>query len=364
MRVALVVAASKYTGAAAVAEHTTRALRLAGADARLLFLAGRNLAERLADAGWAWAGLAKERSPGLVRSNLRAVRTVADPADVVLSFLPHDHLLCVVAGVHRRCPLVRCFRNLGHLRGDPYHRLLNRRLAGAVLAHGDMAARLATLRPGLPAEVHPVPLEDRFGPAHDPATWRGRLGIPADARVLGMVGKVAPGRGFDLLLRTAARVEPEVHVLIVGHGEARPGLERLADRLGLTPRLHWAGYQELELPALYAAMDIVLYPAQGSDHGHRAISEAQACGRPVVAAGLPGVPDLVEDSATGLLAEPDPASLAFAVGRMLQEPERARRIVAAARRAVEARRFLPCGTGLLRFLRSLQRGTSRVESGS
>jgi len=364
MRVALVVAANKYTGAAAVAEHTTRALRLAGAEASLLFLAGRNLAERLADTDWAWAGLVKERTPGQVRANLRAIRAVTESADVVLSYLPHDHLLCVLAGVHRRCPLVRSFRNLGHLRGDPYHQMLNRRLSGALLAHTAMTARLVQLQPGLAAEAHPVPLEDRFGPAHDPGTWRDRLGIPRHASVLGMVGKVAPGRGFDLLLQAAARVEPSVHVLIVGHGEARPALERLARNLGLSPRLHWAGYQELELPALYAAMDIVLYPAQGSDHGHRAISEAQACSRPVVATRLPGVADLVMDGVTGIETGSTPENLAAAVSRLLEDPALAGRLVAAARQAVEARRFRPCGEALLRFLEPLPRGRCRVESGS
>ena len=70
--------------------------------------------------------------------------------------------------------------------------------------------------------------------------------------------------------------------------------------------MHWTGYQDERLPELWAAMDVALFAAPGSDHGHRAISEAQACARPVVARDIAGVADLIDDDLVGSgdLSEP------------------------------------------------------------
>jgi len=364
VRVLLVVAASKYTGAAAVAEASCRSLRTAGVDARLLFVGGNNLQRRLQNEPWALPGLRKERRLRDVTSNLEVIRDAASPAELVVCHLPHDHLLCVLAGVRRRLPLVRAFRRREHLRPSTATRWLARRASAALLAHTGLEPALRRVVAALPAAALPVPVEDRFRPGADRALWRRRLEIPDDAPVVGMVGKLAAGRGFDLLLETAARVVPEVHILPVGHGEAAEGLEQLAERLGLADRLAWAGYQERELPELYATMDVVLFTAPGSDHGHRAISEAQGCGRPVVAAAIDGVGGLVEDGHSGLVAAAEPRLLAAAVSRVLGDPALAQRLGAAATTAVEPRRFLPCGVGMAAFFEDVIRGRhqERVES--
>jgi glycosyltransferase involved in cell wall biosynthesis len=353
MRVALVVFANKYTGAAAVAEHCCRALLARRAEARLVFVAGRNLERRLAEHEWAEAGFVKERSPARLWHNIRSLKRVAAQADVVICHLPHDHALCVAAGVQRSSALVRAFRNPGHLRSDPWHRALARRLSGATLAHGAMTPELSRCYGALPQISLPVPIEDRFHAGVDGSAWRHRLSIPDPARVVGMVGKLVPGRGFDLLLESAARLEGWCHVLAIGHGESHPDLERLAHRLGLADRVHWVGYQEHSLPELYALMDVVIFAAPGSDHGHRAISEAQACGRPVVAGAVRGVEDLVAHGDTGLIVESAPESLAEAVNGLLQSPETARRLGLEAAEAVAVRRFSPVGSRLAEFLEGI-----------
>jgi mannosyltransferase len=78
-------------------------------------------------------------------------------------------------------------------------------------------------------------------------------------------------------------------------------------------------------------MDLFVFPAAGSDHAHRAIAEASACGVPTIAADLPGVPDLVERRATGdLYPASDPAALAAALVAWAAEPVRRRAAGAAA----------------------------------
>jgi len=345
----LVVSSSKYTGAAAVAEHLTRSLRLVGVDADLLFLSGRNLEERLAGEAWAFPLLVKERRFGHLVANLRAIRRATDGVDVVISHLPHDHLLCVVAGVHCRCALVRNFRRSRHLRRDPWHRALARPVRAALLAHTALEAKLELLAP-VPYLALPVPVEERFQPGVDGSPWRQRLAIPPGVPVLGMVGKLARGRGFDLLLATAARLGNDLHVLVVGHGEEQSRLERLATRLGIAERVRWAGHQIQELPALHAAMDVVLFTGLGTDHGHRAISEAQACGRPLVAAALLGVSDLVQDGRSGRIVAPSAEAFAAAVAELLAKPDTAAALSRGAIEAVAGRRFRGSGERLAAFL--------------
>jgi glycosyltransferase involved in cell wall biosynthesis len=348
MRVVLVVAANKWTGAGAVAELQCRALRAAGVEASLLFVGGRNLERRLCGEKWAVPALVKERRPAHVVSNIGAIRDLARSHDIVVCHLPHDHLLCVAAGVHKRLPMVRAFRNPRHIRTDPYHRFLNRRIAGALVAHSELE-RDAKDSTHVATVALPVPVGDRFRPGTG-GVWRERLGVSTGVPVIGAVGKLARGRGFELLLHATARLESRAHLVVVGHGERQPKLLALASVLGISDRVHWAGYRDESLPDLYRSMDIFVFPAPGSDWGHRAISEAQACGRPVIAARWPGVEDLIDDRTTGWIANRTPLDMAEAIDRLLAEPEVARRLGEAASRVVEDRRMAPIGSDLARFL--------------
>jgi len=350
--VGLVIFANKWTGAGAVAEASCRALQAVGVDADLLFVGGDNLEHRLAGLDWAFPALAKERTPGRVADNLRAIRTLAADADIVLCHLPHDHLLCVAAVTHRRAPLVRALRSPRHLRRDPYHRFLARRLSGVLSAFSGLEQDLHRAYGTLPTLALPVPLDERFAP-DGAGEWRHRLDIPADVPVLGMVGKLARGRGFDLLLETAARTVPTAHVLVVGHGEAQIELETLATQLGIGSRVRWVGYQEEGLPGLYSAMDVMLFAAPGSDWGHRSISEAQGCGLPVVAAAIPGVDDLIVEGRTGRIVPADPQALAATVSELLADPEARRRLGSAGAAAADERRLVPSGRHLAAFLASI-----------
>jgi glycosyltransferase involved in cell wall biosynthesis len=356
VRVLLVAFATKYTGAAATAEHCTRALRAVGVDARYLFTAGRNLEQRLAEADWARAGLVKERTPARIAANLRALRAEAACADAVVCHLPHDHLLCVIAGVHHRSALVRNVRHPRHLRRDPWHRAVARRTDGLVLAFHRMTDRAREVFGDIPSLALPVPLEDRFRPGAAATPWRRRLGLD-DRPVLAVAGKLATGRGFDLALETIARCRTSPLLVVVGHGELQPRLERLAADLGIDDRVRWAGYQD-DLPGIFAAADLLLFTAAGSDWGHRVISEAQGCGVPVVAAAIAGVEDLVEDGRTGVVVPGDPEPLADAVDRLVRSSERRTTLADDATAAADRRRFEPVGRALADHLDHVAAGRS------
>ncbi len=162
----------------------------------------------------------------------------------------------------------------------------------------------------------------------DPGT-RHELGIPDTAPVVGTVGRIVAQKcPLDFVRMCAAvhAVRPEVRFVMVGdatlesadlEGETR----REAERLGVP--VVFTGFRP-DAPALAASFDVYVVPSLYEGLG-RALTEAMASARPVVATAVNGVPDLVEPGVTGLLAPPrDPDGLARAVLWMLDHPDEAR----------------------------------------
>lgn len=140
----------------------------------------------------------------------------------------------------------------------------------------------------------------RFDPAARAAV-RERLGLPADAFVVGGVGRLTEGKRFDVLLRAAAQLPADVRVLLVGSGPQEPELRRLAGRLGLADRVRFAGETAHEdgggehavthLPSLLSAMDTLASPSPEEAFG-LALVEGLAGGLPVLYASCPAVEGL------------------------------------------------------------------------
>lgn len=347
MRVLHCVAADRWTGAAATALQAVEALRAAGHDARLAFRPGRNLSERLGAESWAHPALPKERSLGDIRASVARIRDLAADCDVVHVHLPHDHLVATLALAREGPALIRSIHHPNHLRADPFHRVLFRRCGGVGLANSAMSARVDRLlgRRHRPVRVLPVALEPRFVPGGDRFEVRRRLGIPDDATVVGTIGKLDPSRGQDLFVRALAAA-PDVWGMIIGKGPFEPALRRLASELGVAERLAFAGYVEAGLEHHYAAMDMFVFPAAGSDWAHRAVAEASGCGRAVLAADLDGIRDVVVPGETGLIyPRHDAAALAVQIRRWVEEPT-ARTAAGAAGARLAARAWTPARLAL------------------
>ncbi|MGC8915690.1 MAG: glycosyltransferase family 4 protein [Thermoanaerobaculum sp.] len=323
MRVIHVVAADRWTGAAATALQAVEALREAGLEAHFAFRPGRNLEQRLAGVPWAHPILEKERSWPAVRRVLLRLRALLDGADVVHTHLPHDHLLAWWAcrGFTRKPLLARSVHHPGHLRPDPYHRLLFRAVRAVGLAHTEMEAAARKLAPRACIRWLPLALESRFQPLANRGALRAKLGIPEEAFVAGTVGKLDAGRGQDLLLLALSAV-PKAWGIIVGKGPYLPRLEKLAGKLGIASRVVFPGYHEEGLERLYNAMDVFVFPEPGSDWAHRAVAEAAGCGVPSLAVDVPGIRDLVVPGETGeLWPRGDAAALANLLLRWQRHPE-------------------------------------------
>lgn len=336
-----VVAADRWTGAAATALQLAESLHEAGIDCRFVFRPGRGLETRLAGVAWCQPLLPKVSGPSDLRHGIAVLRGLVAASDVVHAHLPQDHLLARLAGAGRRAPLVRSIHCPGHLRPHPYYRWLLRGTAGLGLANSALTAllrRVPALR-DVPYRVLPISLETRFGPSDKGPAARARFGVPADAVLAGTIGKLERDRGHDLFLRALSAAHG-VWGMVIGKGPYLEKLQQLARDLGIGDRVVWPGYVEDGLEELYAAMDLFVFPAAGSDWAHRAIAEAAACGVPALAADLPGVRDLLDPGVTGeLYPQGDASTLATLLREWAAYEQRRRTMGAAAARA--AARWTP-----------------------
>lgn len=166
---------------------------------------------------------------------------------------------------------------------------------------------------------------------------RAQHGIPADALVIGFVGRLVREKGIVELAMAWRRLredDPRLHLLLVGPLEPEDPLpaEVLA-ALSSDPRVHLTGLDR-DTPRLYAAMDVFALPTYREGFPNVAL-EAAAMELPVVAMAVPGCVDAVQDGITGtLVPQRDALALAKALQQYLSEPHLRAKHGEAARRRV------------------------------
>ncbi len=169
---------------------------------------------------------------------------------------------------------------------------------------------------------------------------RARWGVPADAPLVGMVGRMRPWKGQEHFLRAMALVaeqQPDAWFVLVGGAifEERepylPSLRHLAETLALGDRAVFGGQVE-DVATAYAAMDVVVHCSVEPEPFGRVVIEAMAASRPVVAYNWGGPHEIIVPGETGLLVPPgDIACLGEAVLSLLRDPARRRAMGAAGR---------------------------------
>ena len=199
------------------------------------------------------------------------------------------------------------------------------------------------LREGMPKEritVIPngVDVASLRSQAADRRATRRALGVADGTPVLLTVGRLEPEKGHRYLLRALPRLlaaHPRLRLWLAGEGSLCEALRREAARLGLADAVDFLGYRA-DVPSLLAACDLLVVPSL-EESFCRALLEAMALGRPVVAARVGGIPEVAVEGETAWLVPPaDPEALAETIAEALARPEEAaRRGEAGARRARE-----------------------------
>ncbi|MEX5719615.1 glycosyltransferase [Geodermatophilus maliterrae] len=286
---------------------------------------------------WALAGL-----PAVLRAGRRPGSA---PVDVVHAHQGEDlatlPLARLAARVHH-CPLVVTVHcSVGHtLTGrGPRVRLLRalggwierstlRRADGVVVLTGRTAA---ALRPdGVPAgRLWTIPS------GFDPALFSGGADdvFPGVARPrIGYVGRLAPQKRADVLVRAFGRMLRPASLVVVGDGPDRALVARLAAEGPAAARTTLAGFVEHgRVPAVLASLDVLVLPSAYEEMGS-VLTEAMAAGLPVVASDVGGIPEVVRHGETGLLVPPgDVGALTAALDSLASDPALRARLAAGAR---------------------------------
>jgi glycosyltransferase involved in cell wall biosynthesis len=185
---------------------------------------------------------------------------------------------------------------------------------------------------------------------HDRHAGRQRLlaqlSLPPDARLVGMVGRLAPQKDHATLIRAAARVvavDPSVRFLVVGdHTDTAAAREnfrtlvQLVEELRMTAHVVFTGFRD-DIPLLLSGLDVSVLATNFEGFG-LVIVEAMAQGTPVIATEVGGVTEIITDKVTGLLHRPaDEADLAEKILALLSNKALGESLVEAARRLVEDR---------------------------
>ena len=189
-------------------------------------------------------------------------------------------------------------------------------LCDGVIAPSESIARTIRRR-GVttPMTVIPTGIDVQAFASAEGARFRERMNIPADALVVGHVGRLALEKNLGFLAEAVAlylKGNPQARFLVVGDGPWREQLKEVFTRHGVADRLILAGKRTGRvLREAYRAMDVFAFASQSETQG-MVVAEAMAAGRPVVALNASGVREVVRGDDNGFLLPADTSAADFA----------------------------------------------------
>lgn len=341
MKILHIFANHKWTGPADSALSLARALRK---KHKVVFMCGgapsgqRNLLKEKAD---------EFGVPVIVNNALRkhleplttfhAMRFAAhilrhDKADIIHTHLVNDHFVTAAAlwFTQSKLPLVRSYYEDSRTRYDrARNKILMRCRTNAAIVFSKGAAEELRKMGMKDSGIHIIdPAVDvhRFNPVRKLPDMRAKFCFGADDFVIGIVARVQRHREFEIVLEATRRVRhivPNLRVLVVGRGtHISEVLIEPSRAMGLSDIVKSVGYLDGDsyIGAL-EAMSAKVFMVPGSDGTCRAVREAMAMGKPVIATRRGILPEMVNDGVEGIIIDPDPKSLANAMIRLASSPE-------------------------------------------
>ncbi|HEY7792310.1 MAG TPA: glycosyltransferase [Vicinamibacterales bacterium] len=293
--------------------------------------------------------------PGTVTEQLRFGRHLRDERiEIVHCYNFYANLFGVPAARLARTPVViATIRDLG-IYLTPMQKRAQRlacTLADQVLVNAEAIKRhivSAGYRADRISVIHNGVDLSRFGDITPHRRLHDEYGIPLDAPLIGVVGRLSPMKGLEDFLEAARLVAAEVpsaRFIVIGAGNTstnnspggdpyRDSLQRLAGERGLGDRVIFTGFRP-DVPSLLPGLTISVLPSH-SEGLSNALLESMAAGVPVVATDVGGTAEAVSHEETGLLIPPkQPQAIAAAVGRLLRSPALANRLGRAGHQRIE-----------------------------
>ena len=216
--------------------------------------------------------------------------------------------------------------------------LYDRVLFDRVIALSESVRRTLTgqgLRPEHVLTVHHGTDTDAFrATTLRPAQVREDWGIPEGRYVVGLVGRIAPEKGWVPFLEAVAAT-PEVHAVFVGDGPDADAAKARAARADLAGRVTFAGFRSDPNNAINA-LDALVLASTWAEPCAAVVQQAMALGKPVIGTDAGGTPEMVAAGETGLIVPPDDApALARAMADLAADPARCSEMGTAGRERVE-----------------------------
>lgn len=289
------------------------------------------------------AGQLIKEAAVMVRSALGLARLARD-VDVLHSTHQWSHVDVAVAGKIARRPVVLHVHDILPRGLGRWLLVQSTRLSAVTLTACEAIAqplggsgrnRLQVFYPALDLK--------RYRPGPPDATVRTALGGGSDDCLVGIVGRLDPVKGIEVLIHAMAGLEGKARrsrLAVVGapyegSSEYVSELRALAERQ-LGERVRFVGFRD-DIPAVLRSLDVLVNASHKEPFG-TIVLEAQACGTAVIATMAGGVGEHVEHGETGFMVPPDdPRALREVLTQLVVDVARRRAVGAAARRMVEER---------------------------
>ena len=255
-----------------------------------------------------------------------------EPIDLIHSHMLSDHgvALSVARRLKQRALVVRSFYT-----SDTVHAPVRTKRAlfagtDAAIVPCQAAHDLLVKDFGYPAEkvaLIEVGIDtERFNPDRELADARQELGISSEDLVVGIIARIQPHRRYSVLLEAVASVAkevPNIKLLVLGRGPDKDALVvEPAHKLGIADTIRFSDYRwDDDYVSAVACMDIEMFLVPGTDGTCRAVREAMAMGKPVIAARRGILPELIKDGETGFVVHDTPENLANSMKMLLTSKE-------------------------------------------
>jgi glycosyltransferase involved in cell wall biosynthesis len=257
--------------------------------------------------------------------------------DVLHAHMPKAHVLAGLAGNLIHKPVAAAIHGMN----VTSHELGITRAVGSHLITNCQESFTQALAMGVPANrlalVHNSVDTTVFTPDCIDDTLRNFIKVPKGIPLIGFVGRLEHEKGPDLFIRAAEYVHfrrPDVHFVLVGDGSMKKELLEMRTKMRLTDNIHFVGWTN-NTANIYPALDILAHTSR-SDGTSLVLLEAMSCGCPTIGLAVGGVPEIIENESTGVLAGAgDWEHIGIRIVQLLEEPEDLRKMSVAARARVK-----------------------------